>query len=114
MMNIFKLCTQSGRRSIASDAWDAVVTPEGVTGTVAEQVTKVLAESDLPLGKAVAIAEYAGKATDVVQELFKAAEDKVITYEEANAILTKVFDIFGANLADTLKALKDKVIEKIP
>lgn len=114
MINPFKLFTRSGRQSIASEAWDAVITPENITATVSEQVTKAIADSKLPLDRAVAITECADRATDVVREILKAAEDKVITYTEAETIITKTFEIFGADLAGTLAALKGKVIESIP
>lgn len=114
MINPFKLLYRSGRQAIVSDAWDETVTPDKITELVSEQVTKAIAESNLPLDKAVAIAEYAGKATDIVGDIFRAMEDRTVTIEEARAILAKVFAVFGMNLTDTLSAVKSKVIERIP
>ena len=114
MINPFKLFTRSGRQSIASEAWDAVITPENITATVSEQVTKAIADSKLPLDRAVAIAECADRTTAVVCETLKAAQDAVITYTEAETIITKTYETFGADLAGTLAALKGKVIESIP
>lgn len=114
MINPFKLLYRSGRQSIVSDVWDEVVTQDKITGTVAELVTKAIADIDLPLDKAAAIADYAGKATDVVGDVFRAMEDHTVTEAEARAILAKVFAVLGMNLADTLSSVKSKVIERIP
>ena len=114
MINPFKLFYRSGRQAIVSDAWDETVTPDRVTELVSEQITKAIAESNLPLGKAVAITEYAGKATDIVGDVFRAMEDHTVTTEEARVILDKIFAVFGTNLTDTLSAVKSKVIERIP
>lgn len=114
MINPFKLLYRSGRQDVVSGIWDEVVTEERVSAVLSDGLTKAVAESGLPLDKAIAVAECTGKATDVVGELFKAAEDGVITQDEARMLLGKAFAMFGTTLAETLSAVKSKVIERIP
>lgn len=115
-MNIFKLFTQNGRRSLVAETFDQAVTVDSVTKAVANSATELLAKikTDISVENSVKISGYVAKGNDIFKAVTLAVEDKVITQEEAARILSDILGIFGASVSDVIAAVRQAILTRVP
>ena len=115
-MNIFKLFTQNGRRSLVAETFDQAVTVDSVTKAVANSATELLAKikTDISVENSVKISGYVAKGNDIFKAVTLAVEDKVITQEEAARILSDILGVFGASVPAAIAAVRLAVLSRVP
>ena len=111
-MNIFKLFTQNGRRSIARDALKEALTPKAVSEWVADAVNKGLLVTlkDVDDAKLKRIVGYCSDGADLFKAVALAVADRTVTAEEAAYVYEAVARLSG-NVID--QARIDSVIETL-
>lgn len=115
-MNIFKLFTQNGRRSLVGEAYDKAVTVETVTNAVANSATELLAKikTDISVQTSVVVSDYVAKGNDIFKAVALAVEDKVITSEEAASIISDILAIFGTSVEVAIATVREAIIARVP
>ena len=116
-MNILKLLTQNGRRSLVRENLKTAFTPEVAAEWTARAVNDSLMKSlkvvdDAKLKKIVG---YCADGADLFKAVALAVEDKVITADEAADIYSRIAKLAnGAIDQERVNALIELVVAKVP
>ena len=116
-MNILKLLTQNGRRSLVRDAAKDALTPDKMADWTATAVNNSLMKSlaGIDEAKLKTIVGYCADGADLFKAVALAAEDKVITADEAADIYARIAKLAnGAITQERVDALVESIVAKIP
>lgn len=116
-MNILKLLTHSGRRSIAREYLREALTPEAAADWTAKAVNDSLMRSlaivdDAKLKRVVG---YCANGADLFKAVALAVEDRVITADEAADIYARIAKLAdGVITQERVNALVETIVAKVP
>lgn len=117
MMNILKLLTRSGRQSIVRENMKKALTPDVVGDWTARAVNDSLMKSlaSIDDAKLKRIVGYCADGADLFKAVALAAEDRIITPDEASGIYARIAKLSaGAISQERVDALVETIVAKIP
>lgn len=114
MINLFKLFTQSGRKSLVRQILDENVSAEIIYSECSKVATTALAKCDIDGDKRTVINDYVIRFADFATAVSKAAEDGTITSDEMKDILDTALRAFKTSLPSVIESVKDMIVSKVP
>lgn len=114
MINLFKLFTQSGRKSIVRQILDENVSADIIYDECSKIATTALAKCDIDGDKRTVINDYLIRFADFATAVSKAAEDGTITSDEMKYILDTALRAFKTSLPAVIESVKELVVSKVP
>lgn len=114
MINLFKLFTQSGRKSLVRQILDENVSAEIIYAECSKVATTALAKCDIDGDKRTVINDYVIRFADFATAVSKAAEDGTITSDEMKDILDTALRAFKTSLPSVIESVKDMIVSKVP